>query len=164
MKHLPPHIAWPLFVGGLLVLGILWGIGVVVASQIDGGAEVIEDYYEKAVNWDERAALLASSKALGWEAHLEVRPAASPEEPPFLVLRVVDAEENPVTALSGTVKALRPQKAKAVRTLPIFEDPSNPGFFLMAFPEASTGLWDFEVDVRKDTLRYYASLRKELLR
>ena len=37
---------------GLLLLGIVTTLGTLFAAHSDGGAQVVEDYYQKAVDWE----------------------------------------------------------------------------------------------------------------
>ena len=157
MKRIPPHIAWPLLIVGFLALGITWSLGVVVASQSDGGAAVIDNYYEKAVAWDEEAALRAKSNAQGWLVDID----RLIGDPPSLVITILSPSGEPVTGLTGTVQTLRPQKSTPIKQVPLTESSTNPGQYLIPFSESAPGLWDFALDARKDTFLVYTTIRKE---
>lgn len=45
--HIPPHIAWPLFVVLLLLFGVGSAFSILYAAHTDGGAQVVESYYEQ---------------------------------------------------------------------------------------------------------------------
>ena len=164
MKNLPPHITWPLLVVGLLVLGVTWSIGVVVASQSDGGAQVIENYYEEAISWDKKSALLKASARLGWNVSLATRPDQGSDPFPHLVVTFLDHNGKPITGLQGQMSASRPQSSKPARTFNFESALYEQGTYTLPFPEITDGLWDFEIDVEKDSTRFYSVIRKEFTR
>ncbi len=161
-RGVPPHIAWPLFVVCLLVLGVGIGMWVVVASLSDGGAQVVENYYQKAVEWDDRNVLVRQSDAVGWKVTLEYVAAVSADKPGGLEIQFQDAEGQPITGLKGIVRAYRPQATKALGELTITGVPGRPGVYTDAFPAASAGLWDFEIEVERDGFSFRKTIRKEL--
>ncbi|GIV58336.1 MAG: hypothetical protein KatS3mg042_1249 [Rhodothermaceae bacterium] len=161
MKELlPPHIGWPLFVVALLASGVATTLGTLFAARSDGGAQVIDDYYRKAAEWDAHAADLAASATLGWQ----VRVAVVPDEAgrPLLELTVRDRDGQPVTGLTGTVRAFRPQWAEAVGEAPLAEVTAPPGVYRQPLPLEGRGLWDFEIEATRGPDRFHQILRKEL--
>ena len=161
MKKLPAHITWPLIIICFLTLGVLWGIGVVIASQIDGGPVIVDDYYDKAINWDERAALQARSAAMNWTVDVVLSISETSEQPPALRIQVQDADGIPVQGLSGRLTASRPHQSSPLADKELESDPVNPGLYHTGFPEVRTGLWDFELSLKKDTTHFVTSIRKE---
>ncbi|WP_457653977.1 FixH family protein [Rhodocaloribacter sp.] len=162
MKELlPPHIAWPLFVVTLLVMGVSVAVGTLVMANSDGGAQVVEDYYRKALDWDAHAAEAAATAALGWRVDLAVTPGTS-EAARILEVAFRDRDGRPVTGLSGTVRAFRPQWTAPVAVAPLAETGDAPGVYRMSLPLTQAGLWDFEITAARDTLRYTKTFRKDL--
>ena len=158
--HLPPHIAWPLFIVGLLSLSVVTVTITVIAARSDGGPQVIDDYYQKAVNWDEAAALQAASDALGWQAEIVIRPASEASRPVEVMLR--DREGQPVAEVQGTIRAFRPHRAQAVAERPLAAVAETPGLYRQTFPIQQAGLWDFEIVAMQDSLRFQTTIRKEI--
>lgn len=165
MKSLiPPHIGWPLLIISLLGISIGASMVTVYASRSDGGAQVIDDYYEKAVNWDASQASQAASDALGWTTTLHLEP-SQPSGLRMLVLTVHDSTAAPVTNLRGTVKLFRPDQAGAVATIPLSEAPKAPGSYRQLVPLTDPGLWDVQVlAVRDGAPVYQTTLRHEVSR
>ncbi len=162
MKELlPPHIAWPLFVVTLLVMGVSVAVGTLVLANSDGGAQVVEDYYRKALDWDAHAAEVAATAALGWRVDLVVAPGEGDDEP-VLEIAFRDPDGRPVTGLSGTVRAFRPQWTAPVAVAPLAEADDAPGVYRLPLPLTRSGLWDFEITATRDTLRYTKTFRKDL--
>lgn len=52
MIQVPPHIFWPGFIIALLLIPIGSGAAIVIAATSDAGPQVIPDYYQKAVEFD----------------------------------------------------------------------------------------------------------------
>ena len=61
---------WPLFVITLLVSSVVMMGIVVMAARSDGGAQVVDDYYEQAVKWDSLAEARTAASTLGWTTSL----------------------------------------------------------------------------------------------
>ena len=158
--HLPPHIAWPLFIVGLLSMSVATVAITVVAARSDGGPQVIDDYYQKAVNWDETVALQAASDALGWQAEVVILPSHEASRPVEITLR--DREGLPITEAQGTIRAFRPHRAEAVAERPLSAVTETPGLYRQAFPIQQAGLWDFEIIATQDSLRFQTLIRKEI--
>lgn len=160
--RLPPHIAWPLFIVALLGMSITATVITVVLARSDGGAQIIDDYYQKAINWDEEVARQAASDALGWETQLLVAaaPSGAPSQP--VEITIHDRDGRPVEHLEGTVRALRPQRSEAVAEGPLTAVPEQPGVYRNAFPIHQAGLWDFEIVADRDTLHFQTVIRKDV--
>lgn len=143
-------------------MSVGWSMWVVFASRSDGGAQVVENYYQKALNWDERNQLLNASDALGWAVTLQFEPASGSDGQAVLVARFEDSEGRPVRNLRGGIKAFRPQTTAVIAEMPLVDIPEQPGVYRQAFAQPARGLWDFEVDVTQGDVRYLKVFRKEL--
>lgn len=157
MNQIPPHITWPLVIIGFLLLGIGWSIGVVIASRSDGGAEVIDNYYEKAVDWDAEAALRTLSEAQRWKVEIDVQQT----DTLALIVSIYDNQGEPARGLIGTITAFRPQKSKPIQQSILKESEAVPGAYSVPFEAPAPGLWDFEIMAKKDTNIVYTTIRKE---
>lgn len=158
MKRIPPHIAWPMMIVGFLLLGITWSIGVVVASQSDGGPAVVADYYEKAISWDDEIKRRTQSDAFNWEITIEL---TNSNTGPILITTLHDAQGHPVDGLNGSIQASRPQEAQPVATMKLLPSDTEPGTYISPFPQHAKGLWDFHLDAEHDTLIVYTTIRQE---
>jgi nitrogen fixation protein FixH len=120
--------------------------GVVLLARSDGGAQVVDDYYQKAVDWDTRRAAQSRSDALGWMASIEVVDGR-------LQCVVRDAIGAGIEGLAVTVAAFRPQYTAVQAELS-----------LVPAEASGHGLWDFEILAVRDTARFMSTLRMELYR
>ena len=158
MKRIPPHIGWPLMVVGFLALGVTWSLGVVVASQSDGGPAVVTDYYEKAISWDDEIKRRTQSEAFDWDIAIKV---VNGETGPELITTIRDAQGIPVDGFTGSMKAARPQEAQPVATLQLLPSHTEPGVYRSPFPQLTKGLWDFQIDAENGTRIVYTTIRQE---
>ena len=159
---LPPHVAWPLFVVMLLVMSVGTMTGMVLASRSDGGAQIIDDYYQKAVQWDDRAAARRASAGLGWTATLALD-ASEAAAARTLILTIKDRTGAPVGNLTGTVQAGRPHRAGVLAEHP-FQATETPGTYRLTLPLDGFGLWDFEVEAHRGDERFMTTIRHEIRR
>lgn len=157
-KGIPPHIAWPASIVALLVLGMGWSFSVVIASRYDGGAQVVDNYYEKAIAWDETAALQKQSDALGWTADITLRNGSEGQ----LEVVIRDAAGQAVSGLTGTVKGFRPQRTGARMEVALVAAPGDATVYRMTLPKLEHGLWDFEITALRNDDRFATVIRKEL--
>ncbi len=162
-RRLPPHIAWPLFVIALLSMSVATVTITVMAARSDGGAQVVEDYYQKAVNWDETAALQAASKALGWQVDVTVSSASGEATERAVEIVVLDRDGQPVEEAQGALRAFRPHRAEVIAERRLTAVPDTPGLYRQTLPIQQAGLWDFEITATKDSLRFQTTIRKEVL-
>jgi hypothetical protein len=82
---------WPWVIGGALVLHVIGSLVVVAIATSDSSYGVEEDYYQKAVNWDEKRAQDRTNAELGWSLEFEVAPPQRPGEQPTMNVRLVDS-------------------------------------------------------------------------
>lgn len=157
----PPHIAWPAFVVALLLLGIGSAFEALFAARSDGGAQIVENYYDEALSFDETRAAQVASDALGWTAEVSVGACEGGLCPVEVAVR--DRGGAPIDNLTGVVRASRPQDATAVARLPL--SPSEtPGVYRQLMPIARAGLWDFAIDAQRGDDRFLTTVRRDLSR
>lgn len=145
---------------GLLSLSIIASLLTVFAARSDGGAQVIDDYYHKAANWDSTRALQAASDALGWQVTFATESAEGTAR--VVRLHVQNKYSEPVIGLQGTISAFRPQKAQMVDQTVLVE--TEPGVYQQQLTMAHTGLWDFEIEATRNGTPFLKRIRLEVTR
>ncbi len=156
--RIPTHIVWPAFVIGLLLTSVVMMMVVLYLASADGGAQVIDNYYQKAVDWDVQRAEEARSDALGWSAALTVAPGSAGS---LVTCVITDAAGDPVTGLDVRLTAFRPQFAnpQAAARLPGGE---APGTYVAEVPLYGRGLWDLHVRAVNDSAVFVETIRQNL--
>ena len=136
MNRIPPHILYPGIVVAILSYSIISSYFLVRASQSDGGAQVLENYYERSVHWDDHQAVVSYSDALNWQLRWELL------EGPEGFVTIVDAYNTPVVGVGGKLRLRRPQLAEDVSVREIEAVASRPGVYRFDQVELSDGYWD----------------------
>ena len=93
---------WPWVIGAALALHVIGSLVVVAIATSDSSYGVEEDYYQKAVNWDEKRAQDRTNAELGWSLEFEVFPPQRPGERPTIEIRLADNTGEPLTGASVT--------------------------------------------------------------
>lgn len=157
MRKIPPHILWPGVIVTFLVGGVASSLAIVFMARSDGGVQVVDDYYRRATEWDEAAHERDASIALGWRIEILVSQ-TGPQVP--VSARISDTDGTPIENLTGTLALSRPQIAGSIAESTLVE--VGAGVYATHLPIAVTGLWDFVVDVRQDSVRFTHTVRKEI--
>ncbi len=147
-----PVSPWPFAIVGLLVLNAAAAFTMLFISRADGGAQVVPDYYSRAVAWDSLAASNAVTAATGWRFAV-----VDPNQGDSLIFTVVDAAGAPVVGFSGQLVVSRPQYSTPVATVPV-----EPGQRLAidAAP-LPRGLYDVRAELRRGETDYRPTIRFE---
>ena len=147
-------IAIALFLGGWVVADIF----MLVKATRDPSFAVEEDYYQKAVDWDEFAAQRATNSQLGWRAVLTATVLGSSETRLNVVL--VDDTGTAIEGATVTLKAFHIARSGDIfqSTLPALED----GSYGATLPLRRAGLWDFRLHISHGDETYTQTIRHEL--
>lgn len=138
----PAHIRYPgmvvLFLGGT----ILAQVSLVRAAISDGGAQIEENYYDRAVAWDEQQEALRASDALGWKVSLS-QPTSTSVDVIFK-----DKHGAPVILKDGEFTVRRPHLSQPLGTQNSIKAAGH-GTYTIDLPGGlRDGLWDFDLHVR----------------
>lgn len=160
MRKLPPHIVWPLCIVLFLLGGMASAFRVVIASRTDGGVAVVENYYDKALHWDEEATARAASAALRWQAQIVIEALPGAEQHRVqVVLR--DAEGRPVEGLQVHLQAQRPFQAEPAVDA-VLAPTGEAGVYAHAAPRWALGLWDLDLVATRGAERFQLAQRVEV--
>lgn len=132
-----PGIIFVLLGLNFVIVGIT-----VVAANSDGGAVIEPDYYQKALHWDEHRAQQEHSRALGWNADLDL---TSRQGSWVLGATVKDRAGQTIAGAKVRAVAFRSADAGRRHTLELRE--TSPGRYEAAVPSARPGDWHVEVNI-----------------
>lgn len=142
---------WPWFIGGALVLHVVVSLGVVFFTASNASYAVEEDYYDKAISWDEKRAQDRMNDELEWSLTFSVAPPTVPGEKPKLDVRLAGANGESLTGATISLETFH--KASSGDIIRIAIPPSEEAGQYTASPEMRhNGLWElrFAVDYGPD--------------
>lgn len=146
---------WPALIVTLLVFNVATSMTIVFFASSDGGPEIIPDYYEKSVDFDDQMATERASQNQGWTVTIELTDGLGE-------LTVVDAQDRPVTDLAGTIDFYRPHRAEPVAQVAVEAVPRTPGLYRFDNIALTAGLWDLAIDLN-DGERTYVERRRRVI-
>jgi hypothetical protein len=137
---------WPWIIGGALVLHVVVSLVVVFFATTDASYAVEEDYYQKAINWDEKRAQDRINNELGWSLSFSVTPPTSPGEHPTIEVDLADITARP---LAGAAIALETfHKAHSEDIIRIMIEPAGDAGRYTASPGMlHNGRWELRFTV-----------------
>jgi nitrogen fixation protein FixH len=95
---------WPPIIAGALALHVVASLIVVYVATSDPSYAVEENYYQKAVAWDDKRAQDRVNEDLGWSLAFTVKPPAKLGDRPTLEVELLDAERRPLTGATVLVE------------------------------------------------------------
>jgi hypothetical protein len=154
------HILWPAAIISLLLMSVLATVVIMLASQSDGGAKIVDQYYQKSVAWDSMAAIQSGSDQLGWTAAVVVRNTDGAGREGFL--SIINRDGLPVDSISGSVSVRRPHSTRLFGTHSIDEVADSHGQYRFDFPYSAHGLWDIELRASRSGSQFVQTFRVEI--
>lgn len=144
-----PRVFWP-FPGLVFVLiGLSLTIAVVTVTLAtnDPSFGLEEDYFAKAVAWDETAAQLEKNRELGWDAKVELSNRLDGRGERAVTVLLTDAEGQ---ALDGAkVEVFSFHKARRKETLSFELVEIAPGRYTAGAPMTREGQWSVRLRVTR---------------
>ena len=151
---------WPWFVGAFLLVGSLVpSVFLVYYALNDPSFAVEDDYYQKALDWDQTMEQMRANKALGWSLDLDLDRVAGADGTRALALRVLDGEG---VALQGCrVSMLYFHNARAQMR---FEESvtSEGDLYVTRLSMQRPGVWEMRFTVQRGGDTYTETMTREL--
>ena len=133
----------PAVVLGLLGTHMLFIVIAITLATGDRSFAVVPDYYQKAVDYDDRKALLATSAELGWVVELTPGKTADVMSERDVVVQLRDADGQPVRDAQISVSCYH--FARASEPLAFKFDEILPGQYVGRARLSREGFWQFEL-------------------
>lgn len=147
---------WALFPVVLLV-AMLVGLGSIAAIAVaDPSFAVEQDYYQKAVHWDQSQQQQSDNVRLGWKVTMELEPEAGGA---LLRVRVLDGDGAALPAERVSVVAFHNARAAAKVGGELRRD--SKGALSLRLPLRRSGLWEFRFDVHHSGQRFTQVIRRD---
>lgn len=146
-----------------IVVGLLGGHMVFIFIAItlatgDRSFAVVPDYYQKAVDYDERKALLAKSAELGWSVDLSPSKQADALGQRDVVIQMLDAQGEPVRGLKVRVDAYHVARAGEPVMFECIEVLA--GQYVGQAKIGKEGFWQFSIEASSGDQRFVADHRQ----
>ena len=143
-----PGRLWPVIIAGALAVHVVASLVVVFIATSDPSYAVEEDYYQKALHWNDKRAQDRMNDSLGWSIDFSVEPPASPGDQPTLELRLQDGDASPLDGAVVSVEAFH--NARSGDIVRIQPTPAGDGVYRASFPADRNGRWELRFTVDHD--------------
>lgn len=156
---LSPQLRWPALIVGALVLHVVASLVTVFIATSNPSYAVEEDYYQKALAWDDRRAQERHNRELGWQLDVEVAPVAGGSDP-ALVVRLTDGTGQPLDGARVAVAAFH--NARAGQTLRAEPAAMGVGSYACPLAMRRSGVWELRFTVDRGGERFTHTVRRHL--
>jgi nitrogen fixation protein FixH len=146
---------WPLIIVGLLAAHVTGMVFAVVIATTDRSFVVLPNYYQRALEWDERKAATIATEHLGWQRSLRIEPTAAAGKGRSVTLRLVNASKQPIDGLHVRITAAPERKPDRVQTLDL--KAAGDGCYVGPMIADVDGVWSFDIDAEHGSERYIAT-------
>ena len=154
-----PATRWKLVPVAILLPTVLFAVWRIHLALDDPHFAVPDDYYEQGRDWQAEMDRRAAAAALGWEADLEP---GTLEGGGGVELRLLDADGLPVSGALGTLRAFQNAYPADVQELALTE--AAPGVYRAPVDLARTGVWRWQLQLKRGEEAWQADLREEVYR
>ena len=150
-----PGALWPWMIGGALVLHVVVMLAVVFVNTSNSSYAVEEDYYQKALDWDQKRAQDRTNSELGWTLAFDVTQPAKPGEMPVLEVQLSDANEVPLADATVALETFHKARSDDVIRIPL-RAADEVGLYRASPAMRHNGLWElrFTVTGGEDTFTF----------
>ena len=140
-----PGRLWPLVIAGALALHVVVSLVMVFIATSDPSYAVEEDYYQKALAWDDKRAQDRTNESLGWSLGFSVEPPARPGDQPTLEASLHDGNNSPLNGASVSLETFH--NARSGDIVRIQLTPVGDGIYRASFPVDRNGRWELRFTV-----------------
>jgi nitrogen fixation protein FixH len=138
---------WTGVIVGLLLLQLaLCAVGIAAALRGKGVA-VEADYYNKALHWDDQAALIRASAELGWKTDLSVGSTATTTGQRALLLKLTDKAGAPLDNAAVAVTFFHHARPMELHQAEL--KATGGGLYASSVPLDRRGIWEFRLTIRR---------------
>lgn len=142
---------WPVAMALILVLTVLLNIRVAMLASADPSFAIEKDYYARALDWDNTAAVADASERLRWTLLPTLEPFT---ESGGALLRVAlaDSMGKPIVDADVDVAAFFNARASEVHDVKLL--PDSAGGYSARLPVAYSGSWELRFRVRAGAVEF----------
>jgi hypothetical protein len=156
-----PGAAWPWIIGGALALHVVVSLVVVFIATSDPSYAVEEDYYQKALAWDEKRAQDHTNEVLGWSFEFAVTPPERPGDLPEVEAAIRDADGAPLNGATVSIEAFHNSRSDDILRTNLAAA-AEPGLYRTTLPMRHNGRWEMRFVVERAGERFTYSESRHL--
>jgi nitrogen fixation protein FixH len=153
---------WPWIVGGLMAVVLGANLTLMYVATSDPSFAVEEDYYQKALDWDDKRAQDRANIDLGWSLQLAIAANRSADGTTGLTVNLVDREGRPITDAKIHLEAFHNARAASIQKRELAHE--GDGRYSTSLLVRRPGLWEFRFDVSRGGQRFTRTIVEELIR
>jgi hypothetical protein len=140
---------WPWIIGGALALHVVVSLGVVFFATTDASYAVEEDYYQKAMNWDQKRAQDRTNDELGWSLAFAATPPTAPGVQPTIEVRLADIDGEPLAGATIALETFHKARSEEVIHIALVAA-EEAGLYTASSAMRHNGLWELRFSVDHD--------------
>lgn len=148
---------WALFPVVLIVSTTLGLLSMAAIAVHDPSFATEQDYYKKAVAWDQTQAQASTNTRLGWKVELDTELRGNELH---VFARVVDASGAPIRGATVKLEAFANARASRIETAVLL--PTGDAGYGGTVSLSQLGLWEFRLDVSSDGRHFTETLRRDV--
>jgi nitrogen fixation protein FixH len=150
--RIPPHVGWPAAIIGALAIHVVVSLATVWVATSNPSYAVEEDYYQKAVHWDQRQAQERVNEELGWNLTLAISGPPMIGEPAELELVIADRDGRPLDGAAVSVEAFHNARADRILRAPLI--PGEMGRYSASLAMRRQGVWEFRITATRGETKF----------
>ena len=143
MIRIPSRFIWPSLIIFFLIFNVGWSMTLLFAAKSDGGAQIVPDYYQRSVDFEQELEARQRARSRGWELDASL-------QADYGLLRLRDTDDQAVEGVEGVVAFSRPFLTEPIATVALQADPALPGAYRFDNIADQAGLWDLEFLLRQN--------------
>ena len=138
---------WPWIIVGLLSVHVAGMVTAAMIATHDRSFAVVDNYYEKAVHWDQSQAILRASREMGWKVEIHASERVDPLGRRRVDLIVTDGQGGAIGHAVLNVEYFHDAHANEVRKVTLSPSGTDPSHFGAVLPMRYAGMWEYQVTV-----------------
>jgi nitrogen fixation protein FixH len=144
---------WPYLIAGALALHVVVSLIVVFVATSDPSYAVEENYYQKALAWDDKREQDRTNDALGWHVDFSVNPPERRGDQPTLEVCIRDEADLPLNEAAVSVETFHNSRGGDILHARL-EATDTPGVYRATLPMAHNGRWELRFTIDQNGRRF----------
>jgi len=148
---------WPLIVVGILGVHVTGMMTATLIATRDKSFIVLPNYYQKALEWDQRKSDLAAADKLGWNQRVTMSDFDAANQTQFIRIEMIDRNQQPIEGLSISITAAPETHPDRFQTFQLISE--SPGSYVGQLMVIRSGAWSIDIDAKRGK-EHYVSIAK----